>query len=492
MTEQSMHAGNQEPILASRQGLVPLSRSGFGNLLRRVVPLLLALVFVSGCRLQGQGGAAVAERANNEEMETFLQAHFATGEFMGSVLVARGDEVVHSGGYGMANLEHDVPNSPETVFRLASLTKPFTAAAILQLQEQGRLDVNDRVELYLPDYPHGSEITIYQLLNHTTGIPDYEFLQPSMAFRRAASLNELMALFSDLPLEFPPGSQFKYSNSGYVVLTAILETVSGQSYPDYLAEHILRPLDMAATGFDDAAAILPGRAGGYTWDGAAYHNSEFFDMSNAAGAGGLVSTVFDMYRWDRSLYRDDVLGESSRQAFFTPTSEMGEGIGYTYGGAAIEFSGRDYILFSGEINGFFATSLRYPAVELYVVVLSNLQNPSAQAVALGLAAIALGDPYEVPGNKTAVEVDPAIYDRYTGSYQVTPDIVIAVTTEEGRLFVQAPDQPRFEVFPESETEFFADVSGTSIQLAFQVETDGTVTGVTVLQEGQEIQAKKVD
>jgi CubicO group peptidase (beta-lactamase class C family) len=313
-----------------------------------------------------------------------------------------------------------------------------------------------------------------------------------MAFRNAVSLNELMAVFSGLPLEFPPGSQFKYSNSGYVVLTAIIEIVSGQSFADYLTEHIFRPLGMEATGFDDAAAILPGRAAGYTWDGAAYHNSEFFDMSNAVGAGGLVSTVLDMHRWDRALYSNDVLSEASRQAYITHTAVMEEGVGYTYGGAVIEISGRNYILFSGEINGFFASTLRYPDEEMYVVVLGNLKNPSAQAVALGLAAIALGDPYEIPGKHTAIEVDPAIYEKYVGSYQVTPDIVITVTTEEGHLFVQAPDQPKFEVFPKSEIEFLADVAGTSIQLQFQVGTDGKVTGVTVFQGDQEIQAEKVE
>jgi CubicO group peptidase (beta-lactamase class C family) len=489
MTTQSKPAVNQDLTLAARRGL---SKVGFGKLLHHVVSFVLALLFVSGCGFQGQGNTAMPEQTTNQEMEDFLQAHLATGEFIGSVLVARGDEVVHSGGYGMANLEHDVPNTTRTIFRLASLTKPFTAAAILQLQEQARVVLNDPVDLYLPDYPRGGEITIYHLLNHTSGIPDYEFLRPSMAFRNAVSLNELMAVFSGLPLEFPPGSQFKYSNSGYVVLTAIIEIVSGQSFADYLTEHIFRPLGMEATGFDDAAAILPGRAAGYTWDGAAYHNSEFFDMSNAVGAGGLVSTVLDMHRWDRALYSNDVLSEASRQAYITPTAEMEEGLGYTYGGAAIEISGRNYILFSGEINGFFASTLRYPDEELYVVVLGNLKNPSAQAVALGLAAIALGDPYEIPGKHTAIEVDPAIYEKYVGSYQVTPDIVITVTTEEGHLFVQAPDQPKFEVFPKSEIEFLADVAGTSIQLQFQVGTDGKVTGVTVFQGDQEIQAEKVE
>ena len=481
-------------LLAARQVLLSVSEGGWlnglGNMLRRLATLALILLALAGCRPAGQAGTAMPEQVTEQEMETFLQAHLATGEFMGSVLVARGDEVLHSGGYGMANLEHNVPNTPQTVFRLASLTKPFTAAVILQLQEQGRLDVNDPVDLYLPDYPHGNEITIYQLLNHTSGIPDYEFLHPSMVFRNAVSLDELLARFSDLPLDFPPGSQFQYSNSGYVVLTAIIESVSGQGYADYLAEHIFRPLGMDTTNYDSADTILPGRATGYTWDGTAYHNSEFFDMSNVAGTGGLVSTVLDMYKWDRALYSDDVLGEASRQAYFTPTTGMGEGVGYAYGGAALEIAGRNYLLFNGDINGFFATALRYPDEEIFVIVLSNLRNPSAQAVALGLAAIALGDPYETPGQRTAVAVDPAIYEKYVGSYQITPDVVLAITTEAGQLFGQATNEPRFEIFPESETDYF--VKEADVQLHFQVGADGTVTGVIVLRDGQEFQAEKVE
>jgi CubicO group peptidase (beta-lactamase class C family) len=465
---------------------------GFGNLLSRVTTITLASLVLAGCGLVRQGNAATTNQVTDKEMETFLQAHLATGEFMGSVLVARGDKVLHSSGYGMANLEHNVPNTPETVYRLASLTKQFTAAAILQLLEQGLLDINDPVDRHLPDYPHSGEITIYQLLNHTSGVPDYEFLEPTMAFRNAVSLDELMAKFSSLPLDFPPGRQFKYSNSGYVVLTAIIEKVSGKGYVDYLSEHIFQPLGMETTHYDSADVVLPDRATGYTWDNVAYQNAEFFDMSNVAGAGGLVSTVLDMYKWDRALFSEDLLSESSRQAFFTPTATMEEGVGYTYGGAVLTISGRNYTLFSGNINGFFATALRYPEEEIYVIVLSNLRNPSVQAVALGLAAIALDDPYEIPGQHIVADVDSAIYEKYVGKYQVAPDEVVTIIRDNSHLFVQVPNQPKFEILPESETDFFAEIGGTNIKLHFQVTEDGAVTGVNVLQAGQKIQAQKID
>jgi CubicO group peptidase (beta-lactamase class C family) len=451
----------------------------------RTAAVALALLIVAGC---AQPGAPATVRQT--EMEDFVQAHGASGKFMGAVLVARGGEVLHSAGYGMANLEHASPNTPETVFRLASLSKAFTAAAVLQLQEQGRLDVNDTLDRYLPSYPHGGEITLHQLLNHTSGTPDYAaFTGHSTAFRNRVSLDELIATFSGLPLEFPPGSQFAYSNSGYALLAAVIQKVSGQRHMDYLAEHIFGPLGMAATGYDEASAVMPGRAAGYAWEGGAYRNAEFIDLSNAAGSGDLATTVLDLHKWDRALYTDQVLGAAARAAYFAPSAVMGEGAGYAYGWAEVAMGGRAYQLHGGGINGFNTFVARYPAEELYVAVLSNVESAATQHIAMGLAAIALGDPYDLPGQPEAVEVDPAIYASYAGRYQVSAEMIITVTTDSGRLFAQVPDQPQIELLPASETEFFAE--GADLRLRFEVGEDGAVTGMIILEGGQEIHAAKV-
>jgi CubicO group peptidase (beta-lactamase class C family) len=457
----------------------------------RTVILALALLAVTGCGQIGLG--ATPQPTQQQEMEAFVQAHLATGNFMGAVLVARGDEVLFQGGYGKADLELDVPNTPESVFRLGSLTKQFTAAAILQLQEQGLLDINDTVDRYLPGYPHGDEITIYQLLNHTSGIPDYEFLESRMVYRNAVSLDALMAKFSDLPFDYTPGSQFKYSSSGYVILTAIIEKVSGQSYADYLAEHIFQPLGMEATRYDNADTILPGRASGYTWDGDAYHNAEFFDMSNAAGAGGLVSTVGDMYKWDHALYTDAVLSAAAREAYFAPSVRMEEGMSSAYGWRIMDTPEHTLAVHGGEINGFVTFVIRDPATQLYVIVLSNVENPAAVDVAQGLAAIAYGEPYDMPGQPPAVEVvevDPAVLQKYAGSYQFSADMTFTITAEAGHLFAEVPNLPKFEIFPTSETDFFAKIA--DIKLHFEVGADGAVTELVIHEGGQEKHAAKVN
>ena len=364
-----------------------------------VVAALLA-VGASGCA--GMGEADVSEVAIQRGMDEFLEAYLEAGEFMGTALVARGAMVQHSAGYGMADLEHEVPNLPQTVFRMGSLTKQFTAAAILQLQDQGLLDITEAVSRYLPDYPRGDEIIVHQLLNHTAGIPNYtEFADLEATMRDPTSLADLMARFADMPLEFSPGSQFKYSDSGYVVLTAIIEAVSGQPYAEYLADHIFQPLSLTATGYEDSGAILAHRADGYVRAGDAYRHATYLDMSVPSGAGGLYSTVLDLYRWDRALYSEDVMSEAAREAYFAPTASMGPNAEYAYGWAIVELSGRRFILHDGGINGFSTFMIRYPEEELTVIVLSNVGTAPTQSIAVGLASIALGDPYEMPAKRAA-------------------------------------------------------------------------------------------
>jgi CubicO group peptidase (beta-lactamase class C family) len=463
--------------------------------------IVLALLTAAGCGQIGPG--ATPESTTEQKMEEFIQAHLATGKFMGAVLVARGDEVLFQGGFGKANLELDVPNSPETEFRLGSLTKQFTAAAILQLQDQGRLNVNDTLDKYLPDAPHAGEVTLSQLLSHSSGIPDPPELAEGSngsGLRLAHTTDEMISQIVGQPLEFTPGSQYKYCNICYMILGRVIEEVSGQSYADYLEEHIFQPAGMTATGIDEPSLVLPHRASGYTWNGETYSNSEFVDLSNVGAAGVLYSTVGDMYKWDRALYSDKLLSPAAREAFFTPRISKGDGSRYAYGWAIRETPEHTLAEHSGGVNGFVTFVIRDPATELYVVVLSNVENLVALDVAQGLAAIAYGEPYDMPGQlpaeqvdisgqKAVVQVDPAVLQKYAGSYQIEPDLVVAITAEAGQLFADVPSQAKFELFPTSETDFYAKIG--DIKLHFEVGADGTVTEVVIQEGGQEIHAAKV-
>lgn len=447
-----------------------------------------------------QGNQAQSStQAIADEMTAYLQACLANRYFMGSVLVARAGEVLLSAGYGMANLEHDVPNTPQTKFRIGSITKQFTATAILQLQEQGLLEVHHSISTYLPDYPNGEQITIHHLLNHTSGIPNYTELDNfEQTTKIKVTLDDLIARFSGEPLEFTPGQRYRYTNSGYVVLTKIIETVSSHSYADYLQHQILEPLGMVDSGYDRQEVILPHRASGYIFSGEAYQNADSVDMSWPSGAGGMYSTIEDLYKWEQGLYTDTVLTASSREMMFTPkvvvrAEEDGKGYYHGYGGIICTHYERKLLYHGGGIDGFSTRIARYPDERISIIVLTNIDAASATPVvpiANDLAAILFGEPYELPKQRQAIALDPAIYDAYVGQYELEPGWVMTVTKESDRIFMQWTGQGRVEMFPESSTKFFVKV--IDAQRTFVLDETGKASHVILHQGGRDRVATRVN
>jgi D-alanyl-D-alanine carboxypeptidase len=388
--------------------------------------------------------------------------------FTGSALVAKGGKVILEKGYGMANIELDVPNSPDTKFRLGSITKQFTATSILQLEEQHKLAVTDAACKYVPECPDSwKAITIHQLLSHTSGIPSYtdtpDFVKPKM-MRVPLSPVEILMLSKDKPLDFPPGEKFHYDNSGYIFLGAIIEKVSGEKYADYLKKHIFGPLDMQDSGYDESTAILKNRAAGYrpTASGE-LRNAEYLDMSLPYAAGSLYSTVRDLYRWDRALYSDKVLTKASREKMWTPVKNN-----YAYGWA-INTRGHKQIAHGGGINGFATFIARYPDDDTVVIVLSNNERANPAAIAMALAGVAFGEGADLPWERKVVSLEAKILDRYAGTYQADA-LTIAITNENGHLMITPKGQGKREAIPSSETEFF--VKDQDLKLTFVVGTDG--------------------
>lgn len=362
-------------------------------------------------------------KSNNQaiadEIDAYLQACLSNRYFMGSVLVARAGEVLLNAGYGMANLEHNVPHTPQTKFRIGSITKQFTATAILQLQEQGLLGVHDAISTYIPDYPNGEQITIHHLLNHTSGIPNFNVLDgfEEMA-KRKVPLDDLIAFFSNEPLEIIPGDRYHYTNSGYIVLTKIIEIVSGYSYADYLQHQMLGSLGMLDSGYARQEIILPHHASGYIFTGETYQHADFVDMSWPSGAGGMYSTTEDLYKWEQGLYTDTVLNAESREIMFTPKvvvleKEDGKGAYHGYGGIICTHYDRKLLYHGGGIDGFSTRIARYPDEQVSIIVLTNIDPEVATpvvAIANDLAAILFGQSYQLPKQRQAIELDSAIYD----------------------------------------------------------------------------------
>ncbi len=433
------------------------------------------------------------------EIDAYLQAHYETGRFMGTAIVVREGEVIFAKGYGMASLEHRVPNSTQTRFRIGSITKQFTAAAILQLQEQGQLDVQASVATYLPDYPNGDRITLHHLLTHTAGIPNLTSFPDYLEWMgQSTTLDELVNRFRDLPLEFAPGEQFRYSNSGYVLLTQVIETVSGQSYADYLQTHLLHPLGLGNTGYEQPSAVIENLANGYSFTGEEYQPAAHINMMVPAGAGGLYSTVGDLARWHRFLFDGDrhdvtILSDESVAAMTLPYVAMGAetpNMFYGYGLIIHDHPAHRRIGHGGGINGFVSHLGGNPTLGTTIAVLSNVETANPLGISEDLAAILWGQPYELPTNPTVVAVAPDLLDTYVGVYQVTPDFAVAITVESEQLYIQGTGQPQIPLYPASTTEFFARI--LEFRIVFNMAADGTVESATLFQNGQELPAPKVD
>jgi len=427
------------------------------------------------------------------EMARYLQAYLETGYFMGSVLVARASETLLNQGYGMANLEHNVPNAPDTKFCIGSVTKQFTATAILRLQQQGLLDVNQTISTYLPDYPKGEQITVHHLLNHTSGIYNYTYALENPYLR--VTLDEVIAWFRDQPLEFTPGERFKYCNSGYVLLTKIIERVSGQSYIDYLRNQLFEPLGMADSGYEQRELILPHRASGYTITENGFQNAAFWEQSQGAGAGAMYSTTEDLYKWERSFYTNAVLSETSKNAMFSPTimaNLSNSKAYYGYGWYIDTHCGRDRHVHTGGFSGFRAIIARYPSEQLVVIALSNITGASIELIAQALAAIVFGEPYELPRQRRPIEFDfnSIVYEAYVGEYELEPGLVTTVTTQSKRFFIQVTGQKQVELFPESESEFFVKIA--DVRITFILDKMDKCQRLIIHRNGIDTVATRVD
>ncbi|MGB3294479.1 MAG: serine hydrolase domain-containing protein, partial [Phormidesmis sp.] len=336
------------------------------------------------------------------QINTYLEAHAQTGRFSGNVVITQGEgegrAIARS--YGQANREHRVSNNPQTKFRIGSVTKQLTAIAILQLQERGLLNVQSSISTYLPDYPQGDQITVHHLLTHTSGIPEY--LNPALFpdfldwMRLSTTLDQLVDRFRDLPLEFEPGERFRYGNSGYVLLTQIIETVSAQTYADYLQANLFDPLGLSNTGYEIPLTVTPDLAQGYLFlGGDTYLQTSPLDMSIPQGAGGLYSTGEDLAKWNHWLFGEGsdqaVLSDAARAMLLIPAVKMElEKIPdafYSYGLVLDTHLERQRIHHVGGISGFDSALTYYPDDRLTIVVLSNLETAATGQIAEGLAAI---------------------------------------------------------------------------------------------------------
>ena len=337
----------------------------------------------------------------SRKADEYLRAMTENGKFSGSVLIARGSEVLHRAGYGLADREHGVPNTVTTKFRLGSISKQFTAMAVMLLEGQGRLSVHVPISQYLPYSPeHWKGITVHHLLNHSAGLGNLAGIQgiQETKARLPLSVRELVETFRETALEFQPGSQYRYSNSGYFLLGDIIERVAGVSYEDFLNHHIFGPLGMADSGYDHYQTILTNRATGYCRQGGQWVRASYLDMGFPYAAGALYSTAEDLFLWDQALHAGRLISASAHTRMTTITPLVSS---YGYGLEMGQMHNRRTVSHAGGINGFRANFVRFPDEPACVVVLSNSEEADFFGATKALVAILFGADYEPPVVKEA-------------------------------------------------------------------------------------------
>src|SRR5215467_12619307 len=441
-------------------------------MLRRIV---IALFLTTVCLAQDKPQSEMVAR-----MEQIVQSYIPTKQFMGSVLVAQNGKILLDKGYGFANLEWEVPNTPTTKFRLGSVTKQFTAASILLLEERGKLSVQDPVKKYMPDAPAAwDKITIFHVLTHTSGIPSLTSF-PEFRSKEAQAMTpqQLVDWFRDKPLEFEPGTKWNYSNSGYILLGYLIEKVSGQSYIDFLQQNIFTPLGMKDSGYDSNSTVIAHRAAGYAPGKNGPENAGFVHMSIPFSAGALYSTTEDLLRWEQGLFGGKVLKPESLAKMTAPFKED-----YAFGLAVTSKDGHKRIEHGGGIEGFNTSLTYYPDGKLVVVVLANLNGPFADQIGNQLSLAAHGEKVVLASEQKEIKVSPDILKQYVGTYEVAPEFSLVMTLEDGRLMAQATNQNKNPLFAESETRFFLKV--VDAQVEFFKNGNGQVSHLVLYQNGRE-------
>ena len=396
-----------------------------------------------------------------------------------ALIVRRNGKTLFRKGYGMANLELGVKVEPDMAFRLGSITKQFTAVAVLMLAEQGKLSLQDEIGKYISDFPTGDKrVTIAHLLAHTSGIKSYTNMEEWLPlWRKDMTPAEIIAMSKDKPFEFSPGERWNYNNSGYVMLGAIIEKATGKTYEGFLREAIFTPLGMKNSGYDRTERVIPRRVPGYHKDNDGFVNAPYLSMTQPYAAGSLYSSVDDLAVWNDAVFSGKLLKKEWLEKAFTPfTLASGESTGYGCGWFVSELRGHRCIEHGGGINGFTSYALSLPDDGIYVAVLTNSaiagRDPETRAVRIAELVMGLKPEERTPIPLTAGELDALV-----GVYVNQAEEERFITREGEKLLSQRAGGARHPIQAASADEFFFTDAPTIIR--FTRDGQGKVSGLRV-------------
>jgi CubicO group peptidase (beta-lactamase class C family) len=424
-----------------------------------------------------------AQTAGREDLMKKIDAVMAEvyqpGQPGAAIIVRKNGQTVIRKGYGLADLELQVPVEPDMVFRLGSITKQFTAVSILILAQEGRLGLQDEITKFLPDYPtQGRKITIEHLLTHTSGIQSYTDMAEWLPlWRKDFSMKELVDLFKDKPMQFEPGRSWAYNNSGFVLLGAIIEKVSGLTYEAFLDERIFKPLGLKSSCYGSTERIIPRRIPGYQEGKGGFVNAPYLSMTQPYAAGSLLSTVDDLAVWSDAVFAGKLVKKEWLDKAFTPYKLAGgESSGYGFGWFVADFAGHRSIEHGGGINGFSTYEMTLPEDRIFIAILTNSaiegRDPEPRAVQIAWLSLGLAEPA-----RKAVTLPAGSLDAFAGVYENERKEEYYFSLEGDTLFAQRQGGSKNELFAASATEFF--LKDNPARLAFSRDAGGRVTGLRI-------------
>ncbi|GJM43894.1 MAG: hypothetical protein DHS20C21_07360 [Gemmatimonadota bacterium] len=433
--------------------------------------------------------ASAGSGALGSRIESMVAPYVELRDFSGSILVADRGEVLFSAGFGLADAELGVPNQPTTRFLIGSVSKQFTAAALLLLEADGRLSLKDPISNFVAGFSQGDEITIHHVLTHTSGIPDIFALESYSRLRHEdPRVADVVEMVRARPLDFEPGTRYSYSNSGYVVLAHILEQVSGVEYAEFLRQRIFGPLEMDDSGALAGRGIVPGLATGYDPLGqTGLRRAIQVAPALYTGPGSVFSTTGDLLLWDRALRADTVLPDSSRTKMMTDY-----GNSYGYGVSVFERFGGMVVEHDGRLPGYACDFARYPDREAVVIILGNIQSAMRDRLRDDIAAILHGeDPVErIVRQPPKVAAERSRLEKVEGFYDFAPNFFVAVRSADDRLFLRANQGEESEFFPVARDRFFS--RALYAGAAFEFDENGSPIAMDYSREGRVFRGERRD
>ncbi|NVK53525.1 MAG: serine hydrolase [Flavobacteriaceae bacterium] len=388
------------------------------------------------------------------KIDKLLTEKFKTNETGVAALVAKNGKVIYRKAFGKANLELDVNMTPENIFEVGSITKQFTAVSILMLLEQGKLKLDDEITKFIPDYPtQGKKITVHHLLTHTSGIKSYTSMSSfGSVMTKHESPLKFIDFFKNEPMDFDPGEEYRYNNSGYFILGYIVEKVSGISYPKFIEKNIFKKIAMNSSYYGSHTKLIKNRAAGYQKRGGAYSNAQYISLTLPYAAGSIMSNVDDMLKWQKAIRNNTfVKKETIAKAFKNYTLNNGKKINYGYGWSINEIGGVRTIEHGGAIPGYLSMGIYVPSENTYVILFSNCGCNSPTGVATEIAALAIGKSLNIKDKK--VSLTKKQLNKWVGAYKFDNEVVRYITLKEGQLFSQREGSQKIKIYPISPNKF---------------------------------------